>query len=74
MNSMVSWLRVSISKTSLMNKHVFTGRAEVLFMASDHSPLTRPVADGLVVPERKEDQTLWTAVSSIGTPPLIQKL
>lgn len=44
-----------------MNKHVggvFTGRAEVLLMASDHSPLTRPVADGLVVPERKEDQTL----------------
>jgi hypothetical protein len=33
---------------------MFTGRAEVLLMASDHSPLTRPMANGLMVPERKE--------------------
>lgn len=44
-------------------KGPFTGRAEVVLVASDHGPLTRPAADSLMVPERKEMRLLCSRQS-----------
>lgn len=64
LNSLVAWLREpSGNQTDEQGEEPFTGRAEVVPVASDHGPLTRPAADGLMVPERKEMRLLCSQQS-----------
>lgn len=50
-------------QTDEQGEEPFTGRAEVVPVASDHGPLTRPATDGLMVPERKEMRLLCSQQS-----------